>query len=238
MVNGCDFGDVDAKVRGGGGGGGGRRRKIKQERMQRISSTEGAGLLVLATKVVETFVYRSSTLGFTRSTIGCVLRLRGGKIHPSLYPWLLTSKVNLFHHGGLVILNAMQTPDYYGDLGVRMNASTEEIREAYKALVLSYHPDRSSRGSNFLDSEGDCNENTSNDESKSRAERFIEVREAWEVLGDEEARRAYDLFMSDNWEMKNPHTPCKDMQSTGIPVPLEPSTSQFSFGKKNRVGFF
>ncbi|EKX41030.1 hypothetical protein GUITHDRAFT_142206 [Guillardia theta CCMP2712] len=138
-----------------------------------------------------------------------------------------------------VVLTKIKTPDYYGDLGVGSNASMEEIREAYKALVLAYHPDRSARVSSSQESEGECNENVSNEESKFKAERFIEVREAWEVLGDEDARRAYDLFMSDNWEMKTPITPCKESQSPVMPVAIEtPSTSQFSFGKKNRVGFF
>jgi molecular chaperone DnaJ len=33
--------------------------------------------------------------------------------------------------------------DYYEILGVRRNASDEEIKKSYRRLALSYHPDRS-----------------------------------------------------------------------------------------------
>ena len=55
-----------------------------------------------------------------------VLRLRGGKLHPLMYPWLMK----------------LEVPDYYAELAVEKGASTEEIRTAYKRLVLELHPDR------------------------------------------------------------------------------------------------
>jgi molecular chaperone DnaJ len=67
----------------------------------------------------------------------------------------------------------MARRDYYAVLGVRKNASTDELRKAFRALALKYHPDR-----NPGDAEAE--------------RRFREVAEAWEVLGDAEQRARFD----------------------------------------------
>jgi molecular chaperone DnaJ len=69
----------------------------------------------------------------------------------------------------------MATKDYYRILGVDRNASTEEIRKAYRRLAKQYHPDRN-RG------------------SKEAEQRFKEITEAHAVLSDEQKRRQYDLM--------------------------------------------
>jgi len=65
--------------------------------------------------------------------------------------------------------------DYYDRLGVAREASTEEIKKAYRKLALKYHPDR-------------------NEGSKEAEARFREVTEAYEVLRDSEKRASYDRF--------------------------------------------
>ncbi len=68
--------------------------------------------------------------------------------------------------------------DYYAILGVSRDADQEQIKKAYRRLARRYHPDMSG---------GD---------SESEA-RFKEINEAYEVLGNAEKRRRYDLFGED-----------------------------------------
>jgi molecular chaperone DnaJ len=63
--------------------------------------------------------------------------------------------------------------DYYQILGVKKNASEEEIKKAYRALAKKYHPDR-------------------NKGNKDAENKFKEISEAYAVLSDKEKRAQYD----------------------------------------------
>lgn len=63
--------------------------------------------------------------------------------------------------------------DHYETLGVQRNASSEEIKKAYRKLARELHPDVNP--------------------SEDAQERFKSVTHAYEVLGDEQSRRSYDL---------------------------------------------
>jgi len=65
--------------------------------------------------------------------------------------------------------------DYYEVLGVPKNATKDEIKKAYRKLALQYHPDK-------------------NPGDKVAEEKFKEATEAYEVLGDDQKRQAYDQF--------------------------------------------
>ena len=63
--------------------------------------------------------------------------------------------------------------DYYNILGVSRDASADEIKKAYRRLALKYHPDKGENGN---------------------ADKFKEINEAYQALGNEEKRRQYDQF--------------------------------------------
>src|SRR5262245_12306239 len=65
--------------------------------------------------------------------------------------------------------------DYYEILGLKKDASPDDITRAYRKLVMQYHPDR-------------------NGGDKAAEEQFKEVAEAHEVLRDPEKRRRYDRY--------------------------------------------
>ena len=69
--------------------------------------------------------------------------------------------------------------DLYEVLGVPRDADQATLKKAYRALAQQYHPDK----------------NPNNPEAE---ERFKQISAAYDILGDEEKRRAYDQFGSTN----------------------------------------
>jgi curved DNA-binding protein len=71
----------------------------------------------------------------------------------------------------------MADRDFYEVLGVRRDASQEEIQQAYRRLARTYHPDLN--------------------KDPGAEERFKDISEAYSVLSDPAARKRYDAFGSD-----------------------------------------
>lgn len=67
--------------------------------------------------------------------------------------------------------------DYYQSLGLNKGASADEIKRAFRKKAHEFHPDKGS----------------------GNADKFKEINEAYQVLGDEQKRKAYDSYGS-NWE--------------------------------------
>jgi len=71
----------------------------------------------------------------------------------------------------------MEYRDYYQTLGIKKDASQEEIKKAYRKLARKYHPDV-------------------NPDDPNAEEKFKDINEAYQVLSDEEKRNKYDRFGS------------------------------------------
>ena len=74
----------------------------------------------------------------------------------------------------------MEYKDYYKVLGVERSATQDQIKKEYRKLAVKYHPDKN---------QGD----------KAAEEKFKEISEAYQVLGNEESRKKYDELGA-NWK--------------------------------------
>ena len=75
---------------------------------------------------------------------------------------------------------SVQYKDYYESLGVSRTASDEEIKKSFRKLARQYHPDVAK-------------------DKKKAEEKFKEINEAYEVLGDPAKRKKYDELGA-NWK--------------------------------------
>jgi molecular chaperone DnaJ len=108
--------------------------------------------------------------------------------------------------------------DYYNILGVKRNASEQEIKQAYRRLARKHHPDV-------------------NPGDKSAEAKFKEINEAYEVLSDKENRKKYDKY-GDQWQYadqfeqaRRQQTPFRDFGQSG-------GTTSFYFGEDDMGGLF
>ncbi len=75
---------------------------------------------------------------------------------------------------------AVRYKDYYGSLGVPRGASEADVKQAFRKLAREYHPDVAR-------------------DKKRAEEKFKEINEAYEVLGDPAKRKKYDELGA-NWQ--------------------------------------
>lgn len=69
--------------------------------------------------------------------------------------------------------------DYYKELGLNRHATSNDIRTAYKRLALIWHPDRN--------------------KAKNAEEKFKKIKQAHDVLIDENQRQEYDQQQQNTW---------------------------------------
>ncbi|XP_048206112.1 dnaJ homolog subfamily C member 11 isoform X1 [Perognathus longimembris pacificus] len=80
----------------------------------------------------------------------------------------------------------LDNEDYYALLNVRREASSEELKAAYRRLCMLYHPDKHR-----------------DPDLKSQAERLFNlVHQAYEVLSDPQTRAIYDIYGKKGLEME------------------------------------
>ena len=91
----------------------------------------------------------------------------------------------------------MAYKDYYKILGVEKNASTDDIKKAFRKGAVKYHPDK-------------------NPNNKAAEDKFKEINEAQEVLSNPDKRKRYDEF-GENWQymQQNGDNRQRQQQSNG-----------------------
>ena len=112
---------------------------------------------------------------------------------------------------------AVKFRDYYETLGVARNASDDDIKKAYRKLARKYHPDL-------------------NPNNRQAEERFKELQEAYDVLGDKEKRSKYDQ-LGQHWKSGSEFTPPPNWHTEFDPSEMFGRGRQGGFGRQNAGSF-
>ena len=89
----------------------------------------------------------------------------------------------------------MKYKDYYETLGLKRDATDAEIKSAYRKLARKYHPDVN--------------------KTKEAEEKFKDINEAYEVLGDKQKRQRYDSLGA-SWQGGAEYTPPPGFENFGF----------------------
>src|SRR5436309_10536959 len=100
--------------------------------------------------------------------------------------------------------------DYYAVLGVGRDASEEQLKKSFRNLARQYHPDVAK-------------------DKKTAEEKFKEINEAYEVLGDPQKRKRYDELGA-NWKEGADFQPPPAWQGGARSSPDGAQTYEFHFG--------
>ena len=73
----------------------------------------------------------------------------------------------------MLLLYLLVRRDFYKILGVSKDASTSQIKKAYRKLAMTFHPDK-------------------NPDDPEASEKFHDINAAYEVLSDNDKREIYD----------------------------------------------
>lgn len=108
--------------------------------------------------------------------------------------------------------------DYYAILGVPRDASEEDVKKAFRRLARQYHPDVAK-------------------DKKTAEEKFKEINEAYEVLGDPEKRKKYDQLGA-RWQEGPGYEPPPDWQGGSWTSPDGTQTQEYHFDGTGFSDFF
>lgn len=108
----------------------------------------------------------------------------------------------------------MEYKDYYDILGVKRDATDAEIKSAYRKLARKFHPDVN--------------------KTKEAENKFKDINEAYEVLGDKQKRQRYDSLGA-NWQGGQSYTPPPGFENFGFGG--EQGYQSFNFNGQEMGGF-
>ena len=108
----------------------------------------------------------------------------------------------------------MKYKDYYETLGIKRDATEAEIKSAYRKMARKYHPDVN--------------------KTKEAEEKFKEINEAYEVLGDKQKRSRYDSLGA-NWQGGADYTPPPGFENFNFGTGQ--GYQQFNFNGQDMGGF-
>lgn len=115
----------------------------------------------------------------------------------------------------------MAQKDFYAVLGVSASATADEIKKQYRRLAKQYHPD------------------TNKGDAKA-SERFKEISEAYNVLGDTQKRKQYDemrrLGAFDPFASRGPRPGGARQGTGGYPGGASPRMEEFDIGGLGGLG--
>jgi len=111
-----------------------------------------------------------------------------------------------------------QFRDYYQTLGVSKTAAADEIKSAFRKLARKFHPDTAK-------------------DKKAAEEKFKEINEAYEVLGDPEKRKKYDEFGA-GWQQAGGPPPGWQQPGGGFRGAQPDGGVEFEFGGTGFSDFF
>lgn len=80
----------------------------------------------------------------------------------------------------MILSSGLSQTTHYEIIGIKEDASHDEVRKTYRSAILNYHPDK---------------HQTTLESSKPEQEsgnRFLELQRAWEILSDPTSRALYD----------------------------------------------
>ena len=110
----------------------------------------------------------------------------------------------------------MKYKDYYETLGVKRDATDSDIKSAYRKLARKYHPDIN--------------------KTKEAEEKFKDINEAYEVLGDKNKRQRYDSLGA-NWQSGADYTPPPGFENFNFNF-NQGGAQSFNFGGEGFSDFF